>query len=350
MLKIGDSVQLIFTNEIGTVTHYIDGESVVVNVDGTEIPVFIEHLKKRTPPPSAKKYPPLTTRARKKKSTKPTPKPQHDGKVDNGLQVLLQPVYTSDSGIIDYFLIHLCNDSGWQLRFDYSLWVRQNKMFQLTQTLGKRNTIILNSLAYDDLNENPQLQFTFFVETPHHTKAVTGKAVVKPKAKMLRKMPNYYASINADAYQHVVLKNLKNITQAPPKKVPLQRDWLQEKLSKLDFTEKEIPVPSPKRTINIHANERVIDLHIEKLLPNYKRLHKSLILKTQLQHFESQLEEAIEQQEPKMIAIHGLGKGKLRSEIFKILRCYPQVKHFKNEYDHRFGFGATEIIFEYVKA
>ena len=48
-----------------------------------------------------------------------------------------------------------------------------------------------------------------------------------------------------------------------------------------------------------------------------------------------------------MIVIHGLGKGKLREEVMRLLREYKEVAHFKNEYHPKYGFGATEISFEY---
>jgi dsDNA-specific endonuclease/ATPase MutS2 len=45
--------------------------------------------------------------------------------------------------------------------------------------------------------------------------------------------------------------------------------------------------------------------------------------------------------------IHGIGEGKLRDEIHDILRLKKEVKSFVNQYDPRFGYGATEIFFQY---
>jgi dsDNA-specific endonuclease/ATPase MutS2 len=45
--------------------------------------------------------------------------------------------------------------------------------------------------------------------------------------------------------------------------------------------------------------------------------------------------------------IHGVGKGKLREEIHEILKLKKEVKYFINQYDPRFGYGATEIFFNY---
>ncbi|MBK8471414.1 MAG: Smr/MutS family protein [Sphingobacteriales bacterium] len=57
------------------------------------------------------------------------------------------------------------------------------------------------------------------------------------------------------------------------------------------------------------------------------------------------MEEAIRRREGIMVVIHGLGKSKLKQEIWKLLLEYTEVAHFDNDYDHRFGFGATLIEF-----
>jgi dsDNA-specific endonuclease/ATPase MutS2 len=50
-----------------------------------------------------------------------------------------------------------------------------------------------------------------------------------------------------------------------------------------------------------------------------------------------------------MVVIHGVGTGKLRDEIHEILRTKREVKSFINRYDPRYGYGATEIFFQYGK-
>lgn len=97
----------------------------------------------------------------------------------------------------------------------------------------------------------------------------------------------------------------------------------------------------------INAEERVIDLHIEKLQPNYRHLTNSQILQIQLTAFEKSLNDAIKKHEKTMVVIHGKGTGKLRSEIFNLLRNYPQVANFANDFHHKYEFGATIIDFQY---
>jgi dsDNA-specific endonuclease/ATPase MutS2 len=69
------------------------------------------------------------------------------------------------------------------------------------------------------------------------------------------------------------------------------------------------------------------------------------ILTMQLKEFEKWYELAVAHHLSAMIVIHGVGSGKLRDEIHEILKTKKEVRYFINQYDHRFGYGATEIFF-----
>jgi hypothetical protein len=91
----------------------------------------------------------------------------------------------------------------------------------------------------------------------------------------------------------------------------------------------------------------VVDLHIEKLIDNWKGLSNFEILTIQLNHFEKYYQLAIAHRQPNLVVIHGVGTGKLRNEIHEILKTKKEVRTFANQYHERFGFGATEIYFQY---
>ena len=48
-----------------------------------------------------------------------------------------------------------------------------------------------------------------------------------------------------------------------------------------------------------------------------------------------------------MIFIHGVGKGKLKAEIHELLKVKKGVKNFVNQYSDAYGYGATEVFFQY---
>jgi dsDNA-specific endonuclease/ATPase MutS2 len=45
--------------------------------------------------------------------------------------------------------------------------------------------------------------------------------------------------------------------------------------------------------------------------------------------------------------IHGVGTGKLKDEVHESLRLKKEVKSFVNQYNPLYGYGATEIYFQY---
>ena len=86
-----------------------------------------------------------------------------------------------------------------------------------------------------------------------------------------------------------------------------------------------------------------VDLHIEKLMPEWKHLNNFEMLTLQLNTFEKYLDLAIAHHQHNLIVIHGVGTGKLKDEIHEILKGRREVRSFINRYDPRYGYGATEI-------
>ena len=119
---------------------------------------------------------------------------------------------------------------------------------------------------------------------------------------------------------------------------------------------KKIAAPSSKppqsRKIDLYNLEAFaqfepeIDLHIQALMPGYARLDKKEILRIQMKHFEAFMERAIRLGASRVFIIHGIGEGKLKESVSERLRVIPFVRKFKNEYHHKYGYGATEVWIE----
>jgi len=71
------------------------------------------------------------------------------------------------------------------------------------------------------------------------------------------------------------------------------------------------------------------------------------MLTLQLTELEKWVDLAIAHKQPELTVIHGVGAGKLREEVHEYLKTRREVKHFINQYDSRFGYGATVILFGY---
>ncbi len=91
-----------------------------------------------------------------------------------------------------------------------------------------------------------------------------------------------------------------------------------------------------------------IDLHIEALRPdNFRNLKKEKILEIQLSECRDYLNNALRLKIERVFIIHGLGKGRLKGRVASMLDQMPEVKSHRNEYNSKFGYGATEVVFYY---
>lgn len=129
---------------------------------------------------------------------------------------------------------------------------------------------------------------------------------------------NYLGSINTTDTLHK-----KNIDSTPKKKnnVPV---------FKSDKIEKGIPE---------------FDLHIEKLVKNFRGMNNFDILNMQTETAKRHIEFAIRNRIPKIVFIHGVGEGVLKAELDFMLKRYENIS-FQDANYQKYGLGATEVYFK----
>jgi hypothetical protein len=84
-----------------------------------------------------------------------------------------------------------------------------------------------------------------------------------------------------------------------------------------------------------------VDLHINQLTKSTRGLDNYDMLNLQLDTAKRKIEFAIAKRISKIVFIHGVGEGVLKSELIRILNKYP-VKHYDASYK-KYGLGATEV-------
>ncbi|MBP8115808.1 MAG: Smr/MutS family protein [Chitinophagaceae bacterium] len=84
-----------------------------------------------------------------------------------------------------------------------------------------------------------------------------------------------------------------------------------------------------------------IDLHIEEITHSIEGLSNADIIQIQLAHFKKELDKCYLRQQKSIVFIHGIGNGKLKSEIRRELR-ESNLKFSDGSYE-RYGSGATEV-------
>lgn len=84
-----------------------------------------------------------------------------------------------------------------------------------------------------------------------------------------------------------------------------------------------------------------VDLHVEKLVKSVKGLDNYDILTLQIDTAKRKIEYCIQKKISKIVFIHGVGEGVLKTELHYLLDRYP-VKYYDASYQ-KYGLGATEV-------
>ena len=87
-----------------------------------------------------------------------------------------------------------------------------------------------------------------------------------------------------------------------------------------------------------------VDLHIDELVESIEGKNNLELLTIQLQYFKDCLEACISKRFTKVIFIHGVGNGKLKTEVRQILKdSYPKFPVYDASMA-KYGQGATEVV------
>jgi len=346
LLAVGTKVRLKHTGDLGEVTRLLEDDMVIVRLqaDNMEIPIFIDDLV------NAEDEQKKVTKAKRIEKSKPErPDKPIEYQVDTqyqilksaGIQLAFNAVHGPDD-LVKYYEIYLINDTIYDVIFSFNLDLEYQTPRNIHGKISHHSTYDLGKLLYDELNDAPIVT----LECRQVTTAGTGKAHfkeirIKPKqffkkvltAPFLNKPVHLYKFFESfDVPEIEPEEDLKSYTQ---------------KNKKPTFRKKEYYSNVNKINVEEFANfPSEIDLHIENLTSNSKKMTNGQKLQLQLDHFEEYIRKAVNLGVDRVYVIHGVGKGRLRDSIASILMKHSDVKTFKNEYHVRYGFGATEVIFK----
>ncbi len=335
--QLGDIVLILHSNEEGEIVEFINDKMVTVNVKGVKFPVYTDQIdfpyfkrfteKKMFPPKKEKKY---VDDVRKEK-----PK---ETKVVDGVWLTFLPVMTTDEfgdEVVEELKVHLVNRTETTYHFIYNQNFFGKSDFELKNTINPFEDFYLHDLPFADLNDNPSFDFDFSLVQPDKNKAEHYEASVKLKPKQLFTRIEELKQKNEATFSYKLFEKYPG----RPFDDNMELGNLAAKGYKVYNAKEARQHLEPART--------VIDLHIEKLSDDWKHLSNYEILSLQLKTFEKYYELALAHHQHSLIVIHGLGTGKLRDEIHDILRLKREVKSFVNQYHSLYGYGATEIFFQY---
>ncbi|MCF7560893.1 DNA mismatch repair protein MutS [Sabulilitoribacter multivorans] len=105
--------------------------------------------------------------------------------------------------------------------------------------------------------------------------------------------------------------------------------------------------PNKRKQIKTKAKERYeptmeVDLHINQLVKSSKGMTNHDMLTLQLDTARRQLDFAIKKRIQKIVFIHGVGEGVLKTELDYLFGRYDNIKFYDASYQ-KYGLGATEV-------
>jgi hypothetical protein len=336
--QLGDKVLILHSNEEGEIIDFINDKMVMVDVRGVRFPVYLDQIDfpyfKRF---SDKKFQ-LSKKPKQFIDDLRKEKPAKENRVEDGMWLTFLPVMETDEfgdEIVDELKLHLVNRTGTPYLFIYKLNYSGKADFELQNRINPFEDFYLHDIPFADLNDNPSFDFDFSLLQTEKAKADHFESSLKLKPKQL------FARI-----EELKEKNLATFSHRLFEKYP-DRSF-EDNLDLGRLAGKGYKIYNAKEARqHLEPARSVIDLHIEKLSDDWKQLSNYEIISIQLKAFEKYYDLALAHHQPTLIVIHGVGKGKLRDELHDILRLKREVKSFVNQYDPRFGYGATEIFFQY---
>ncbi len=340
--QIGDEILVLQTNEEGRVQEILDDKMVIVEVRGVRFPIHTDQIDF----PYFNRFFQKKVIAEKKVDKTyidqiPVEKKIQTNQIKAELGTWLSfiPKYSFDEfgdDIVDYFKIYLVNHTNDILRFYYRQEANGQLQFELKAEVLAQKEVYIHDLDFSALNDSPFFSVEFSLAKSDNRRADFYETELKLRPKQVFKKVEELKDKNEPTLSYQLFERY------PEKTVETHKIDLTS-LSKAGYK----VYNASKIKENLPPVRSVIDLHIEKISNEWKGLDNFEIIQIQLKEFEKWYQIAIANMQPNLIVIHGVGKGVLREEIHTILKTKKEVKTFVNQYDARFGYGATEIFFQY---
>ena len=357
-LQIGDKVSFISEKREGIVKKIINPTTVSVEIeDGFEIPVLVSDLIKisidsKTPNQyydnsqavkveSENDY----VKSNEEDDSPITPLFKDDSLNDNSLFIAFEPVNQNNflsEGFNLYFINHTSND----ILFACYIKNEHGYVGYIYDAISPMSKYLVSFIDKEELNKwASQLYHCIFFNAK-------GGEIRQPLVKEIDVNVVKFFKDNNFVFSKIL--NSKSYI------IPFIEDVIPNKWEEEEFMNEKID-PIPLRDIKemFKGNVMVqtldkkhviapfiaeVDLHIEQLIDDCKDLSSHQKLNVQLNYFAKCLDAAIVHKFKKITYIHGVGQGRLKDEIHKIIiESYPGVK-IQDAPFKKFGVGATEVL------
>lgn len=333
--QIGDKVTVLHSNEEAEVVELINDKMVLVDVRGVKFPAYIDQLDFPYFKRFSEKKIPIQKKGKTFVDQLSVDKTRKTNHPLDGCWLRILPVSDDDEygdEVVESLKIYLVNHTDKGLNFKYKLSYSGKQEFTLNNELPASKEFYLHDIPFENLNDGPLFEIEFNLMNPEKSKAPFYESSLKLKAKQVFLRIEEIRKKGEASFAYKLFERYPDKLQEEEKSDYVPQNKKGNKLYE-----------AKQARQHLEAAKYEIDLHIEKLIPEWEHLTNFEILTIQLNTLEKYIDLAVAHHQHNLIAIHGVGTGKLKDEIHEILKSRREVRSFINQYDPRYGYGATEI-------
>jgi hypothetical protein len=349
-MRSGDRVKFLNDTGGGIIIRFLDPEIVLVRIeDGFEVPVKLSELI----PDNSKKADIYQDEKQQNNliipegPQKEITKPVSDGEPDNQYniselrnsgQVYLAFTHKDKSNNLK---IHLINDSDYDIYYTVGSRKMEQHLHQYSGLLEADTKVVLGHIKLLKTDEPIiySVQYLGFktgyfkpFEPVDSLIEIDTKALVDRQYEIENDFFEEPAAIFAIATRYFSQSG----KESSPGMDSAAKEFIAEKIR-----DKE---PNKLKQDKETSNSMEVDLHIHEIVEDTSGLSDGEILDIQLRRFQMALETALIGKVKKVVFIHGVGQGKLKYEITRILHDkYPDLKYQDASFKE-YGYGATMIL------
>ena len=334
-LKIGDTVK--FLNDVGEgqVTALVDKKTVMVSTpDGFDMPVLISDLIK-TESVQESKHIAAPASMPDDDEQENSDEPEEEGPAIDD-EIILAIRLKNNSEISGYFV----NMSTYHLYYTISQKKEGENLYLLGGKLDPETQVILPKLLPESIDE---------VMTLYVNVIFFGESFYSPVAPVNKKIE----ILPSDIYSGLLLKDndyfdhkaaLFPVYIFNQKKPEFTNTVVAGDLKKILEEKEDLKKPDLEKPKEKKPGITEVDLHIQEIVEDFGHLTSGEIIEAQMARFKTALETAIIHRERKIVFIHGIGNGKLKYEIRKVLdREYSDLRYQDASFKE-YGYGATMVL------
>lgn len=346
MYKIGDRVK--FLNDIGggLITKIVSKNMVhVENEDGFEIPVLTSEIILEAGQKEVKEKPTVEQFVKHGKISQPAEEKQEslnepvliEGNDKPSFYLAFVPEDSANplDGQIRIFLINDCN---FYLLYHYSHF---DGLVYKTQEAGKlepNTKLLLETISQAEISDLPTYNFQliyFRDESEILEIPATKKININPV-----KFYKAGSFVKNDFFKSKAMLYKLNETEFDKSLEKLSKKEVDNVLEKKDPARKNKPQQKTKLPETIE-----VDLHIHEIVDTTAGMSNKDMLELQMKKFRESLDEAIDSKSVKrIIFIHGLGNGILKTEIRRELASKYKKYYVQDASFREYGYGASMLI------